>query len=134
MKKSPAMKRIQTTPTMPLCQPAVSPDTAIHPETARARGGESLGGSEGVAVCGCDRLRLRVGVSRLLNVWRRLRRDYVVAEREVLAGLGIRSAGRRTATPSPEVSSGVPCLPHIAAVRFDHDLYVVVEPLACEVP
>ena len=26
------MKSIQMTPPMPLCQPAVSPDTAIHPE------------------------------------------------------------------------------------------------------
>ena len=72
MKKSPAMKRIHATPTMPLCQPAVSPETAIHPEMVRARGGESLGGSEGVAVYGCDRLWWRVGVLRLLDVWRRL--------------------------------------------------------------
>ena len=100
MKKIPAMKRVQTTPTRPLCQPAVSSDTAIHPEMGRARG-ESVGGSEGVAVYGCDRLRLRVGVLRLLDVWRRLRSDYGVAEREVLARLGIRSAGRRTARPSP---------------------------------
>ena len=103
------MKRVQTTPTMPLCQPAVSPDTAIHPEMVRA-----LGGSEGVAVYGCDRLRLRVGVLRLLNVWRRLWRDYVVAEREVLARLGIRSAGRRTATPSPR---GLERCPMPAAYR-----------------
>ena len=114
MKKSPAMKRVQTTPTMPLCQPAVSPETAIHPETARARGAESLGGSERVAVYGCDRLRLRVGVSLLPDVWRRLRSDYGVAEREVLAGLGIRSAGRRTTRPSPR---GLARCPMSAASR-----------------
>ena len=108
------MKRVQTTPTMPLCQPAVSPETAIHPEMVRARGGESLGGSEGVAVYGCDRLWWRVGVLRLLDVWWRLWRDYVVAEREVLAGLGIRSAGRRTARPSPR---GLARCPMSAAFR-----------------
>lgn len=33
-KKSPAMKSIQMTLTVPPCQPAMSPDTAIHPEIA----------------------------------------------------------------------------------------------------